>query len=688
LKKHFTYLLLLLSVLLRAEIPANYYVTTDGKNKGELKTALYNIIKNANVLEYGGGEGKTWSAFPKTDMHPDSTVWDMYSNQLYHFNGINAVSGMNIEHSLPNSWWGGTKNQAYKDLHHLNPADGTANRMKSNWTMGIVNDSVTFDNGVIKKGYSTLCGTDSLRLVWEPADEYKGDFARIYMYMVTCYEQFCTQDTWIAAYTAIQFNNSTDTYPVFRDWTANMLLEWNRQDPVSVKELNRNEEVYKIQGNRNPFIDCSLLAEYIWGNKKDDIFSAGIIGTKPYISTPATGKQYPFSDVTIGKTASIDIPILGYRLTQPVKLELQGTTYGKFTLSTSSISAQNVMQGSKFTVSYYSEKLTTDTILLNITSLELADTIQLILTAKTNDTFKLLDTKITKNSFTINWNPSFDALYYKVSVFTLKNIGEKGNVVKIDEDFTSTPNLPKGWTKSSTGVDVSQYGEVKLASGSNPGSITTPSIAFLGDSATISVRAKSYNASDKSPVVIITCGNTEIASFSTSINYQTFTTKIYTKDFTNENIIFSAQAGKRIVIDSVKIVSYEGIETPVLLEDYPKTETGYSHLVDNLEEEHTYYFTVQPQGGSNTTIYGPITVYTSATGLTHTYPNLISWQKENNKIYLKNINIGDKIMLVDLSGKILYKQKTSQKEIQIPLNNTGCYILVVNSDYVKILNYN
>jgi len=74
--------------------------------------------------------------------------------------------------------------------------------------------------------------------------------------------------------------------------------------------------------------------------------------------------------------------------------------------------------------------------------------------------------------------------------------------------------------------------------------------------------------------------------------------------------------------------------------------------------------------------------------LTHTYPNLISWQKENNKIYLKNINIGDKIMLVDLSGKILYKQKTSQKEIQIPLNNTGCYILVVNSDYVKILNYN
>ena len=127
LKKLVIYCFLWCTVALWAQIPAGYYSATEGKNKGDLKTALSQIIGTANVLSYGSGEGATWSAFPLTDARPDSSVWDMYSDKVYQFNGVNSVSGMNIEHSLPKSWWGGTVNQAYKDLHHLNLSYATAN---------------------------------------------------------------------------------------------------------------------------------------------------------------------------------------------------------------------------------------------------------------------------------------------------------------------------------------------------------------------------------------------------------------------------------------------------------------------------------------------------------------------------------------------------------------------------------
>ena len=122
-RNYCTFLLLMFSFLLYADIPAHYYDATDGKNKGELKTALYHIIKDMNAVGYNN----LWQYFPQTDMRPDSTVWDMYSNTIYHFDGTNPVLGMDREHSLPKSWWGGTQNNAYSDLYNLYPSDRTAN---------------------------------------------------------------------------------------------------------------------------------------------------------------------------------------------------------------------------------------------------------------------------------------------------------------------------------------------------------------------------------------------------------------------------------------------------------------------------------------------------------------------------------------------------------------------------------
>jgi endonuclease I len=107
-------------------------------------------------------------------------------NKRYFSGNGGSVSGMNIEHSVAKSWWGGTNNNAYKDLYHLNPSDATANSARSNYPLGINNGS-KFDNGSIKVGNNTY-STEYSGLCFEPLDEYKGDFARAYMYMFTCYE--------------------------------------------------------------------------------------------------------------------------------------------------------------------------------------------------------------------------------------------------------------------------------------------------------------------------------------------------------------------------------------------------------------------------------------------------------------------------------------------------------------------
>lgn len=129
--------------------------------------------------------------------------------------------------------------------------------------MAIVDGKTTYDNGVIKVGKSSSRPGGEIT-AWEPSDQYKGDFARIYMYMVTCYENF--SEKWTGN-SVNQLDNNT--YPVFEDWTIKMLLEWCEKDPVDDWEIARNDKVYKIQGNRNPFVDHPELAEYIWGDKTD-----------------------------------------------------------------------------------------------------------------------------------------------------------------------------------------------------------------------------------------------------------------------------------------------------------------------------------------------------------------------------------------------------------------------------------
>ena len=267
--KHFLLFFLLIPLLIQAEeMSVGYYDAIDGKQDSVLKSTLGQIIRPHTAIPYGSGADKTWGVFYYSDQDEEGYCMDMYCDKWKKFTSVGAVvSGCNIEHSFAKSWWGGSKNDAYKDCYHLNPSNTTANSSRSNYPLGVPtkdlkDQSVT---GSLKVGRATYEGETFW--VFEPKDEYKGDFARAYFYMATCYGD---ELTWRLDNKDVgsKYAMRNDSYLEFRDWEIEVLITWHRQDPVSEKETKRMDAVSDFQHNRNPFIDYPDLAEYIWGNKK------------------------------------------------------------------------------------------------------------------------------------------------------------------------------------------------------------------------------------------------------------------------------------------------------------------------------------------------------------------------------------------------------------------------------------
>jgi len=296
-------------------MPGNYYQFAQLTADSALKNHLGYIICCGKRYRYGSGTRKTWDAFFHTDRDTlTNQVLDMYSNNQRYFDPAKptaSVADFDIEHMLPKSWWGGDVNPAYCDLFHLVPGDYSANRSKSNHAPGIPSDS-TFNNGSFVTGSGSAYG---LTRVFCPADEYKGDFARAYFYIVTCYgdslEWLTSGEPGVAM--------TNEGWQEFRPWLRDLLVQWHRMDPVSPKELHRAIEVNKIQGNRNPFIDYPDLVEYIWGDKQGtpvdfrkltqsygDAYNdtpTGVCNTPT--STGAAHKQFRNGQIVIVRNASI-----------------------------------------------------------------------------------------------------------------------------------------------------------------------------------------------------------------------------------------------------------------------------------------------------------------------------------------------------------------------------------------------
>jgi len=246
-----------------AQIPPGYYDPANGQTGVTLQSTLHNIIKGHTVISYSGIPG----FFPTTDAKPGNVVWDMYSDipggtppYVYHYylgqecgNYSGEGDCYNREHSWPKSWFNDSP-PMNSDIFHIYPTDGYVNGKRGNYPYGTVSSaSWTSQNGS-KLGNCNWPGYSGT--VFEPLDEYKGDFARTYFYMST---RYYTED---AGWDITDMTNKSQLKP----WALQMMLQWNNADPVSVKELDRNNALYVIQLNRNPFIDHPEFAYQIWGN--------------------------------------------------------------------------------------------------------------------------------------------------------------------------------------------------------------------------------------------------------------------------------------------------------------------------------------------------------------------------------------------------------------------------------------
>jgi endonuclease I len=255
-------------------IPPGYYDAADALTCAPLKTALFGIISaNYNQLSYTPG---VWNAYQTTDLHRNDAnnadiMWDMYSDNpvgpepyTYTFSvdqcgTYNSESDCyNREHSFPSSWFDDNY-PMYTDLNHLFPTDGYVNNRRSNFPFGEVSAPTWTSQNGGKLGPNTYPGFTGT--VFEPRNEYKGDFARAHLYMATRYENLVAG--WIGNGNANDVLNGT-SYPAFDNWDIKLMYKWHTQDPVSQKEVDRNNAVYALQGNRNPFIDHPEYVYMVW----------------------------------------------------------------------------------------------------------------------------------------------------------------------------------------------------------------------------------------------------------------------------------------------------------------------------------------------------------------------------------------------------------------------------------------
>ena len=452
------FLFLTVSSLIRAQIPAGYYYQAHGKTGAELKTALHNIIKEASMLKYGSGEGATWEGFFYTDQNPDGSVFDMYSNEVRYFNGFNGIDGMHIEHSLPNSWWGGIKNNAYKDLYHLYPADATMNMSKSNNPLGEVSGTPIRDNGLSKMGKNGS-GNTYTGNCFEPADIYKGDFARSYFYIATAYEDYAS--LWNSP---MMQNN---TWPVWQSWALQLLMEWNENDLKSYREEERAEAVYKIQGNRNPFIDYPDLVDYIWGDKTSTPYPFPD-ETEPFLISPRNNKTLDFGILLQGDNKTIDLDIQGKNLTETLNLYWKtGGENAGLSLSQESVTANEAINGKTIQIYYMPRTSGTGIDTLVIKGGGLADSVIVkVSRGATEDFMALPATETTSTQSTLQWIRHPQATGYRIDLYS-------GDQQAGDLIISSYIEGSKGYDKAieiynGTGkdIDLSKYSLRKQTNGS------------------------------------------------------------------------------------------------------------------------------------------------------------------------------------------------------------------------------
>ena len=292
-----------------AQIPPGYYDSATGTNY-TLKTQLYNIIKGHTDNGYGG----LYTTYQSSDVdhfyENDGTVLDMYSEKPSATDPYNYSTGStqrcgnysaegdcyNREHIIPQSSFNSSAPMV-SDAHFITPTDGKVNGQRSNYPHGTVGSTTWTSLNGSKLGSSSVAGYSGT--VFEPIDEFKGDIARMYFYFATRYENT------VSGYAYPMFNGSSNQ--VFTTAFLNMLLAWNSQDPVSAREIERNNAIYTFQNNRNPYIDHPEYVQQVWNPSADS--------QAPTAPTNLLASGTTDTTTTLSWTASTDnIGVTGYEV--------------------------------------------------------------------------------------------------------------------------------------------------------------------------------------------------------------------------------------------------------------------------------------------------------------------------------------------------------------------------------------
>ncbi len=283
-------LFLLSSIVVFAQIPTGYYNSATGTGY-TLKTQLHNIIKNHNDQGYSG----LWTTYLTSDRdhqyENDDTVLDVYSenptgvdpyNFTYPTNQCGAYSSeggcYNREHTVPQSYFGTSVQPMYSDAHFVLPTDGKVNGWRDDHPYGLVASTsnpcnagatntpcYTMNGSKLGNNINSGYASGYSQKVFEPVNEFKGDIARNLLYFVTRYEDqltgFYSSTTSEAK---VMFDGTSDHS--YSSTFINILLTWHIQDPVSAREIERNNAIYARQNNRNPFIDHPEYVCMIWSS--------------------------------------------------------------------------------------------------------------------------------------------------------------------------------------------------------------------------------------------------------------------------------------------------------------------------------------------------------------------------------------------------------------------------------------
>ena len=390
-KKVFLLLEFLFTMIVYAQIPTGYYSTATGSGY-TLKTQLYNKIKVQTVLSYDA----LWTTYATSDRdnqyENDNTILDIYSENptgpdpvTYNYitdqcGSSSQANCYNREHIVPQSIYN-SASPMVSDAHFIPPVDGTVNTLRSNNPHGNVATATSTTLNGSKSGTSAVPGYTGT--VFEPLNEFKGDIARMYFYFATRYENT------VASYVFDMFNGTSNQ--VFTTPFLNMLITWHNQDPVSAREIVRNNAIYNRQNNRNPFIDHPEYVALIWSTTSDN--------QSPTSASNLVASNITTTSLTLTWDASTDnVGVTAY------EVYMNGLL--KTTVATTSCSITGLIENTSYSFYIKAKDLagnvSANSATLNATTLQFFDIIPPTIPSNITNSAK------TTSSLTINWSNSSD----------------------------------------------------------------------------------------------------------------------------------------------------------------------------------------------------------------------------------------------------------------------------------------